>query len=182
VKLHRTPIDGLWVVETEPVSDARGSFVRLSCERELAPVCPGLRFVQTNLSVTARAGTVRGMHLQRPPAAEHKLVRCLAGRVFDVAVDLRPGSPTFLGWHATELSADVERSVLIGEGLAHGFQALSDDARLLYQHTAFWDPRREAGVRWDDPAIGIAWPLPVTAVSERDRGLPLASGLAWERA
>jgi dTDP-4-dehydrorhamnose 3,5-epimerase len=167
----------LWVVETEPVRDDRGSFVRLYCERELERIRPGLRFVQVNRSVTLKRGTVRGMHLQRPPGAECKLVRCLRGGVFDVAVDLRPGSPTYLGWYGTELTEDNERSVLVPEGVAHGFQTLTDDAHMLYQHTAFWDRNLESGVRFDDPRVAIDWPLRVTAVSDRDRSLPTADEL-----
>jgi dTDP-4-dehydrorhamnose 3,5-epimerase len=113
------------------------------------------------------------MHYQRVPAAEAKLIRCVRGHVYDVAVDLRAGSPTFLRWHATELRADEPREVFIPEGFAHGFQALSDDAQLLYFHTAPWTPACEGGVRHDDPRLAIAWPLPVSAVSDRDGAHPL---------
>lgn len=173
MKFVATPIDGLWVVETAPRGDERGRLTRLFCAEAFAPVRPGLRFVQVNQSVTARRGTVRGLHFQRAPQAEAKLIRCLRGSVFDVAVDLRAGSPTFGRWHAVELSEDNEREFFIPEGCAHGFQALSDDAQLLYQHTAAYMPACEGGVRHDDPQLAVAWPLPVGAVSERDRGLPL---------
>ena len=173
MKLLPTPLPGLHVVDTEPAADARGRFERLFCEHEWAPLRAGLHFVQVNLSTTSRRGTVRGMHYQRAPAAEAKLIRCVRGRVHDVAVDLRAGSPTFLRWHAVELRADEPRELFIPEGFAHGFQALSDDAQLLYFHTRAWTPECEGGVRHDDPRLGIEWPLPVAALSDRDRAHPL---------
>lgn len=173
MKLIPTPLEGMWLVETTPRGDARGRLTRLFCADAFAPVRTGLRFVQVNHSVTALRGTVRGMHLQCTPQAEAKLIRCLRGSVFDVAVDLRPGSPTFGRWHGVELSEHNEREVFIPEGCAHGFQALSDGAQLLYQHTAPYTPACEAGLRHDDPELAIAWPLPVALVSERDRAHPL---------
>ena len=169
MKLHWTPIDGLWDVETVPRSDERGSLTRLFCADVFAAVGADLRFVQTNHTVTRRRGTVRGLHFQRPPALEAKLIRCLRGRVFDVVVDLRDGSPTFAHWHAVELSGSNQRQVLVPPGCAHGFQALADDCELLYQHTAPYTPACEDGVAHDDPRLAIAWPEPVTAVSDRDR-------------
>jgi dTDP-4-dehydrorhamnose 3,5-epimerase len=136
----------------------------------------GLRFVQVNHSVTRRRGTIRGLHFQRPPAAEWKLIRCLRGHVFDVAVDLRAGSPTFGRWHVALLSADNQRQILIPPGCAHGFQTLADDSELLYQHSAAYDPDLEDGVRHDDPHLAIAWPEPATSVSPRDLGLPALDG------
>lgn len=165
-----TPIEGLFEIHATPVKDARGRFTRLFCERELAPIRPGLHFTQINLSETHGSGTVRGMHYQKPPAAEAKLIRCLRGRVFDVAVDLRADSPTFLHWRGLELSEDNDRAIFIPEGCAHGFQALTDDVQLLYMHTAPWTPDREGGLRHDDPRLAIAWPREVTGVSARDRG------------
>lgn len=167
-----TPLAGLFVLDTEPVADARGRFERLFCEQDWTPVRAGLHFVQANLSTTARRGTVRGLHYQRAPAAEAKLIRCIRGHVFDVAVDLRAGSPTFLRWHAVELRADEPRAVFIPEGFAHGFQALGDDVQLLYFHTAPWTPACEGGVRHDDPRLAIDWPLPPAHVSARDLGHP----------
>ncbi len=172
MKLIAASFEGMWVVETMPRGDARGRLTRLFCGEAFAPVRPGLRFVQVNHSVTALRGTVRGLHLQRAPQLEAKLIRCLRGSVFDVAVDLRPGSLTFGRWQGVELSEGNEREVFIPEGCAHGFQALSDDAQLLYQHTAPHTPACEAGLRYDDPELAIAWPLPVTRVSERDRSHP----------
>lgn len=173
--LQQTPIRGVWEVRTTFRADERGRFARLACLPTLeaaGALPPGTRFVQTNLSETRLRGTVRGMHLQRPPALEGKLVTCVAGRVFDVAVDLRAGSPTFGRWHAIELADGDGRALLIPPGCAHGFQALEDGARLLYQHTAAWAPACEDGVRHDDPAIGIRWPLPVHGLSARDLALP----------
>jgi dTDP-4-dehydrorhamnose 3,5-epimerase len=173
MKLSPTPLAGLQIVDTEPTGDARGRFERLFCEQAWAPLREALHFVQVNLSTTTQRGTVRGMHFQHAPAAEAKLIRCVHGHVFDVAVDLRAGSPTFLRWHAIELRADEPREVFIPEGFAHGFQALSDDVQLLYFHTAPWTPACEGGVRHDDPRIAIDWPLPATDVSDRDRTHPL---------
>lgn len=168
-----TPLQGLFEIRHAPVGDARGRFTRLFCERELAGIRAGLHFTQVNLSETHGAGSVRGLHYQQPPAAEAKLIRCLRGRVFDVAVDVRAGSPTFLQWHAVELADDNDRAVFIPEGFAHGFQVLGDRADLLYMHTAAWTPACEAGLRHDDPRLAIAWPLPVATLSERDRGYAL---------
>ncbi|HEY6941808.1 dTDP-4-dehydrorhamnose 3,5-epimerase family protein [Dokdonella sp.] len=173
MRLLATPLAGLTVVETAPIADERGRFVRIACEQALSTLKPDIRFVQVNLSRTLRQGTVRGLHFQHAPHTESKLIRCLRGRVFDVAVDLRTRSPTFLRWHAVELDADVEREVFIPDGFAHGFQALTDDVELLYLHTAAWYPSAEGRVRPDDPALGIAWPLAVAGLSPRDRDAPL---------
>lgn len=173
MKLLHTPLPGMHVLNTEPLADARGCLERLFCEQQWAPVRAGLNFVQVNLSTTTRRGTVRGLHYQRAPGLEAKLIRCVRGHVYDVAVDLRAGSPTFMQWHATELREDDAREVFIPEGFAHGFQALSDEARLLYFHTAPWMPGCEGGLRHDDPRLAIEWPLPVANVSDRDRSHPL---------
>jgi dTDP-4-dehydrorhamnose 3,5-epimerase len=176
MKLHGTPLDGLHVIETAPVSDQRGRFSRIFCELDFAPIRPSLHFTQINLSETSSAGTIRGLHYQTAPVAESKLIRCLRGRVFDVAVDLRRDSPTFLRWHAVELSEDNNCEVFIPEGFAHGFQSLTDEAHLLYLHTVAWTPTHEAGLRHDDPRLAIAWPLPATAISTRDRSYPKIDG------
>lgn len=173
MKLTRTAIDGVMVVENTASQDTRGAFRRLYCEHELQAAVGGRRIVQINHSRTTAVGAVRGMHFQRPPAAEMKLVRCLRGRVWDVALDLRAGSATFLQWHAEELSADNARMLIVPEGCAHGFQVLERDSELLYLHTAFYATQSEGGVRWDDPRTGIDWPLAVTDLSERDRSHPL---------
>ena len=179
VKLTATPIAGVQVAETERVSDERGDFARLFCASDLRGALGDRRIVQVNESRTLRAGAVRGLHFQRPPHAEMKLVRCLAGRVWDVAVDIRAGSATFLEWHAVELSAQNARMLILPEGVAHGFQVLDAPATLLYLHTAVYSPQSEGGLRYDDARLAIRWPLEATDVSPRDRGFaPLAADFA----
>lgn len=175
MKMHPTPLSGLTLVETSPVCDERGQFMRVFCEEEFSEIYPHVHWVQANLSRTSCKGTVRGMHFQYAPMAEAKLIRCLRGRIRDVAVDLRVGSPTLLRWHAVELAQDSAMQVFIPEGFAHGFQALTDDVELLYLHTAAWSRAHEGGVRHDDPALSIRWPLPVSHVSDKDRSMPLLS-------
>jgi dTDP-4-dehydrorhamnose 3,5-epimerase len=172
---HSTSIAGLLVVETFPHIDNRGAFERIYCERELSSIIGTRKVVQINHSHTAIAGTVRGMHYQCAPHAEMKLVRCLKGRVWDVVVDLRCDSPTFLKWHAEELTPTSRRMMVIPEGLAHGFQALEADSELLYLHTSFYTPAAEFGLRYDDPRLAIYWPAAVTDLSPRDAAHPLIS-------
>lgn len=179
MKFHATPLTDLILIETTRFEDERGQFSRVFCETEFAPLRPNLHWTQINVSRTYRKGTVRGMHFQYPPAAETKLIRCVHGSVFDVAIDLRANSPTFLHWHGVELDADDTTQFFIPEGFAHGFQALSDDAQLLYLHTVAWNREKEGGLRHDDPAIGIVWPLPVTQVSANDRQLPCTKDLGF---
>lgn len=164
-----TPLSGVLVVESAAFVDHRGAFARLYCEQELSEVIGKRSIVQINHSRTSHIGAVRGMHYQKPPYAEMKLVRCLKGRVWDVAVDLRAGSPTFLQWHAEELSPNNRRMLVIPEGCAHGFQVLEADSELLYLHTEFYTPTAESGVLHDDSRLAIRWPLPVTDLSERDQ-------------
>lgn len=174
MKILPTPLHGVAAVTTESFSDMRGSFVRLFCKKELAPLIGDRDIVQMNHSRTTLVGAVRGMHYQHPPHAEMKLVRCLRGRIWDVAVDLRAGSPTFLQWHAEELSPDNARMLVIPEGCAHGFQVLEANSELLYLHTAYYTPdAAEGGLRHNDVRLGITWPLPVTDFSERDRQHPM---------
>lgn len=167
-----TPLAGVHVVEHAYAQDARGGFARLFCDTELAPLLGQRRIRQINGSITREAGTVRGLHYQHPPHAEMKFVRCLRGRVWDVAVDLRAGSPTFLRWHAETLSAHDGRMLVLPEGVAHGFQALEADTELLYLHTACYAPQAEAGVHCQDGRLAITWPLPVRGLSPRDQGHP----------
>lgn len=170
--VEAAPLPGLKIIAAEPRCDERGSFARIYCPLELADL--GLRFqlCQINVSHTARTGTVRGMHFQRAPKAEAKIVQCLAGEIFDVAVDLRSESPTFCRWHGLRLNGRDRKMFFIPEGFAHGFQTLTDDAEVLYFMGAFFDPQCQAGVRWDDPALGIQWPLGVTTISQRDLDYP----------
>ena len=163
-------IPGVVAVQRQRIGDARGSLSRVFCAGELAAAGWTWPVAQINHTHTVRAGTVRGMHYQRPPHAEAKLVTCLRGRVWDVAVDLRAGSPTFLHWCAQELSAENLTALLIPLGCAHGFQALTDDAELLYLHSAAYAPQAEGGLRPTDPRLGIAWPLPISELSARDAG------------
>jgi len=172
MNISQTPISGLMVAETESHSDHRGAFSRLYCQEELQGVVGSRRIVQINQSRTNTVGAVRGLHFQHPPHAEMKLVRCIKGKVWDVAVDLRAGSPTFLKWHAEELSLNNARMVVIPEGCAHGFQVLEGDSELLYLHTDFYTPEVEGGVAHDDPRLTIAWPLPITDLSIRDQNHP----------
>lgn len=182
MKITQSALSGVAVVETTPFADYRGAFSCLYDEHDLAPVIGGRRIVQINHSRTSTVGAVRGMHFQYPPHAELKLVSCLRGRVWDVAVDLRAGSPTFLRWHAEELAPNNARMLAIPEGCAHGFQVLEPESELLYLHTALYVPEAEGGVSCDDPRLGIRWPLPVKGLSRRDRSFaPIApdfSGIA----
>ena len=162
------PTASIVVADTDPVGDDRGSFARLFCARELKNVLGDRQVVQINQSVTRRVGAVRGLHYQRPPHAEMKFIRCLRGRVWDVAVDLREGSPTFLKWTAEELSGNNRRMLCLPEGCAHGFQVLEPESELLYLHTAYYEPMSEGGVHVDDPRLAIAWPLPIEELSARD--------------
>ena len=172
LRLSSTPISGLEVMERIPAGDARGELERLYCAAELEAALHGARIEQVNRTLTRSRGTVRGLHFQRPPVAEDKIIACLRGEVFDVAVDLRAGSPTYLHWHAEVLSPANRRSMVIPKGFAHGFQALTDDCEMLYMHTAAYAPAAESGLDATDPELAIAWPLPVEARSDRDRGLP----------
>jgi dTDP-4-dehydrorhamnose 3,5-epimerase len=173
MKINRTPIDKLVVVETESHSDQRGSFTRLFCEKELREFVGGRQVVQINQSRTRNVGAVRGLHYQHTPHAEMKMIRCLKGKVWDVVVDLRSGSPTFLNWHAEELSPMNTRMMVIPEGFAHGFQVLEADSELLYLHTAAYTSSAEGGIRPTDSRLSIAWPLAVQDLSDRDLNHPL---------
>lgn len=182
--IAESPLAGLKRVTRQRLGDSRGFLSRLFCREELAGAGWQKPVAQINHTFTARQGTVRGLHFQRPPHSEMKLVSCIRGEVWDVAIDLRAGSPTFLHWHAEILSAGNNHALLIPEGFAHGFQTLSDDCELLYLHSAPHMPEAEAGVRHDDPRIGIAWPLQAAGLSARDLALPLLapdfSGIALE--
>jgi dTDP-4-dehydrorhamnose 3,5-epimerase len=173
MKIVPTPLNGLYQIDAEPKRDQRGFFARAFCERVFAEHGLETAYVQANISMNYLPGTIRGLHLQRLPSAEVKLVRCIAGTVYDVAVDLRPESPTFQQWFAAELSADNSRCLYIPHGFAHGFQSLTPNATLYYMVSAFHDPVQEFGLRYDDPAIGIQWPMAVGEVSQKDSDWPL---------
>lgn len=167
------PLPGLKLIERQRVGDSRGFLSRLFCAEELADAGWVKPVAQINHTYTALRGTLRGMHFQRPPHAEMKLVSCLRGEVWDVAVDVRADSPTFLQWHAERLSADNGQAMLIPEGFAHGFQTLTDDVELLYCHSAAYSHDAEAGLNPRDARLAIAWPLPITELSARDAAHPL---------
>ena len=163
-----TPLDGVHIIVRQSIGDERGVLSRLFCADELALVGWQKPIVQVNHTRTQKQGAVRGMHFQYPPHAEMKLVSCIRGAVWDVAVDLRTASPTFLQWHAEELSADNHRALLINEGFAHGFQAMEDDVELVYLHSAPYAPQSEGGLNPRDPRLMINWPLPIADLSVRD--------------
>lgn len=171
-----TKIAGVVLLETEWQRDERGGFMRSFCECELADA--GIKFhtVQTNLSHNVKRGTLRGMHYQDMRAPEPKIVRCIRGVIYDVALDVRAGSPTFGKWEAVELSAQNGRSLFIDGGIAHGFISLTDDAELLYHMGGFYEPDLARIVRWNDPAFSINWPLPPAVISPRDANVPDFAG------
>jgi dTDP-4-dehydrorhamnose 3,5-epimerase len=163
-----TPLAGACLVDLEKRGDERGFFARFFCEREFAEHGLETRFVQINNSLSAEAGTLRGMHYQLPPAAEVKLVRCVRGALWDAILDLRPDSPSFGRWFAAELTAENRRMMYVPQGFAHGFLTLAPNTEALYLVSAFYAPERERGVRWDDPRFAIAWPHPPRVISDKD--------------
>lgn len=166
--IEATALDGLKLIQRQKLEDSRGFFSRFFCAEELASAGFAQPVAQMNHTLTRRRGSVRGLHFQHPPYAEDKLVSCLRGEIFDVAVDIRKDSPTFLHWHAERLTAENGRSLLIPKGFAHGFQTLTDDAELLYVHATPYVQSAEGGLNPADPMLAIAWPLPFADVSQRD--------------
>lgn len=177
-----TAVAGAMVIDPSPHVDNRGRFMRAWCAKEF--VEHGIEFVpvQANLGFSKARGTVRGMHFQVTPADEAKLVRCTRGAIFDVVLDLRPQSHSYGTWHGVELTSDNGRMLYLPEGCAHGYQVLEDDTEMHYMASAFYTPTAAKGVRFDDPAFGIAWPLPVTEMSEQDRNWPLLKPAPHQRA
>ncbi|MDH5188155.1 MAG: dTDP-4-dehydrorhamnose 3,5-epimerase family protein [Rhodospirillaceae bacterium] len=171
--IQNTPLQGLRLIETKPMGDNRGSLERLFCEEEFSDLLMGKKISQINQTNTINKGTVRGMHFQFPPHSETKIIKCIEGEVFDVAVDLRKKSPTFLQWHSEILSSDNSKIFYIPDGFAHGFQTLSDNCKMLYFHTFPYNKESEGGVRPTDPGLNIRWPLPVELLSDRDGSHPL---------
>ena len=172
MRFETTDIAGVVVVQLEPRSDARGSFARAFSREEFEAHGLTSHVEQANISSSSHAGTVRGLHYQLPPAGEMKLVRCVRGALYDVALDLRRGSPSFGRWFGVELTEENGRALAIPEGCAHGFQTLADGTTALYQVSAAYNPELERGINHADPALKIRWPLEVTSLSERDRSLP----------
>ena len=173
MKFTETPLKGSFVIDLEPSSDDRGWFARTFCKNEFQQIGHHKEWVQLNHSVTYKKGSIRGMHFQYPPHTEIKMVRCIIGAIYDVIIDLRQESPSFLRWFGAELSADNKKMLYIPEGFAHGFQTLTDDCQLLYHHTSFYVPGAEGGIRYDDPQVNIKWKLPVAEISGRDKNHPL---------
>lgn len=167
-----TPISGLWIAQRVSLNDERGSFARLFCADEFSDIGLNQPIVQINHSINKKSGTVRGLHFQHQPYMETKIVVCIKGEVFDVAVDIRNGSETFLGWHGEILSSQNQRGMVIPEGFAHGFQTLADDTELIYLHTGRYVPEAEDGLHVRDPQIAIAWPMPFHSMSDRDAHYP----------
>jgi dTDP-4-dehydrorhamnose 3,5-epimerase len=168
-----TSLTGAYIVDPEPFRDERGSFERYYCQKEFEKIGHKKNWVQLNHSVTKNEGAVRGMHFQVEPYREIKLVKCVKGKVFDVIIDLRRSSDTFLQYFGVELSEDNHRMLYIPEGFAHGFQTLEPECHLIYHHSEYYVPGAEAGLRFDDPNLKIKWPVPVSIISERDVSHPL---------
>lgn len=173
MRFTETSLAGAFIIDVETRVDDRGFFARTFCQHEFSDRGLAVEVAQCNLSFSPRRGTLRGMHYQLPPAAEAKLVRCTRGALYDVIVDLRPESPTYLRHVGVELTADNHRALYVPELFAHGFETLVDDTEAAYQVSAFYTPGQEQGLRYDDPGLAIAWPVPVTAVSDKDRSWPL---------
>jgi dTDP-4-dehydrorhamnose 3,5-epimerase len=172
MKFKATPISGAFLIDLETQSDSRGFFSRIYCEREFAAQGLETRFVQSNLSFNKKRGTLRGLHFQAPPKEEIKLVRCTRGAIFDVIVDLRPDSPTFRRTATFELTQDNRTALYVPKRVAHGFQTLADQSEVLYQMGEFYAPELSRGIRWDDPILGIRWPIHPPILSPQDAGWP----------
>jgi dTDP-4-dehydrorhamnose 3,5-epimerase len=168
MKFSETPVDGAYVVEVEPLADERGFFARTWCQHEFLEHGLDPSLAQCSISFNRRRGTIRGMHLQLPSHAEAKLVRCTRGTIYDVALDLRPLSPSYMQWYAVELSAENRKALYVPKGCAHGFQTLTDETEILYLISEFYAPEAARGVRWNDPQFQIRWPEPVSVISEKD--------------
>ena len=176
MKFSATRLNGAYLIELDPIRDERGFFARSWCRNEFAEHGLDPDLVQCNISFNKTKGTLRGLHYQAQPHAEAKLVRCTRGAIHDVIVDLRPDSPTFKSWLAVELSADNRYMLYVPAGFAHGFQTLADDTEVFYQMSEYHYPDCARGVRWDDPAFAIAWPVANVIMSERDRSYPRFGG------
>jgi dTDP-4-dehydrorhamnose 3,5-epimerase len=173
MKISPTKLADAFVIETEVFRDKRGNFARLFCKEELMDIYKNRSIVQINYSLTREKGALRGMHFQNPPNSGAKMVRCIKGSVFDVIIDLRANSRSFLKWHGEVLSADNMKMLYIPEGFAHGFQTLETNCEMLYLHSEFYSPSHEGGVHYNDPAVNVQWPLEVTEISEKDCNYPL---------
>jgi len=173
VKFYPTTLSDAWLIELEPARDARGFFARTFCVDELASRALETNYPQHSVSFSTKKGTLRGMHYQRDPHSEVKLVRCVKGAIWDVIIDIRPTSPTFCGWKGFELSGENGRQLYIPKGFAHGFQTLSDDVEVSYLISERYAPQAACGIRYDDPRFAINWPLPVTQIADKDLHWPI---------
>lgn len=169
---RETSLSGAYIIEPEFKEDERGFFARTWCQREFREHGLNTSLVQCNISFNKKKGTLRGMHFQKPPYEEAKLVRCTMGAIYDVIIDLRPDSSTFKKWFATELTAENRKMLYIPEGFAHGFITLTDNTEVFYQMSQFYYPEYAIGVRWNDPSFNIIWPIDVAVISDRDRNYP----------
>jgi dTDP-4-dehydrorhamnose 3,5-epimerase len=176
MRFHPLSVDGAFVVELEPIPDERGFFARTWSASELQSRGLDSDLVQVSISYNERAGTIRGMHYQVAPHEETKVVRCTSGAIFDVVIDLRPGSPTFKRSDSVDLTAKNRKALYIPKGCAHGFQTIEDGTEVLYQISAEYASEAARGVRWNDPAFGIVWPLELTRISKRDEAFPDFAG------
>ena len=182
MRFQPTTLPGVWLIEPELREDDRGFLLRTYCETEFAAHGLGTHWPQCNLTLTRSRGMLRGLHFQAEPNPETKLIRCLTGAIWDVLVDVRPDSPTFGKWEGFDLSGENHRQLYVPGGYAHGFQCLADDCRVFYQMSESYVPELARGVRWDDPQIGIRWPLAGVGISPRDASLPnLDSTLSLSR-
>ncbi len=172
VKFKETKLKGAYIISLEPLTDERGFFARSFCQEEFEKHGLNLRIVQCDISYNKKKGTLRGMHYQEAPYEEAKLVSCVRGLMYDVIIDLRPNSPTHSQWFAEELSFENNKMIYIPKGFAHGFQTLEDDSVVYYQMSEFYHPECARGVRWDDPAFGIKWPVKPKIISDKDKNLP----------
>ena len=175
MRFQATKLPGAYIIELTPITDARGFFARTWCQREFTTHQLDPHLVQCNISFNSHRGTLRGLHYQEPPYAESKLVRCTRGAIYDVIIDLRPDSATFLQWVGTELTAENHRMCYVPQGFAHGFITLTADTEVFYQMSAFYAPHHAQGLRWDDPLFQIEWPLPVSVISLKDQQAPSAT-------
>jgi len=169
MQFDQTFLSGLYIINLDLFTDERGWFARTYCKREFEQIGHHKEWVQINHSFTKQKATLRGLHFQYPPFGEAKLIRCISGSIYDVAVDIRKDSPTFLKWFGIELSSENKKMIYIPEGFAHGFQALSNDCEIMYFHTGFYTPDAEGGIKYDDPLIKINWPFLIREISERDQ-------------
>ena len=168
-----TDLNGVFIVDPEPIGDERGFFACIWMDTEFEQHALYATLRQSNIAFNARRGTIRGMHFQKEPHEEIKLTRCTRGAIYDVVIDLRPGSPTRYRWVASELTSENRRMLYVPKGVAHGYQTLTDDAEVFYQVSEYYHPESAGGVRWNDPAFNIRWPLPVSVINERDASYPL---------